>query len=65
MLDGFIAYDFYIYRHDIYFPLYGIYSGTMGQRGLKLVSERYDFDEYLQNLESFFVRISREHALPA
>lgn len=38
---------------------------TMGQHGLKLVSERYDFDEYLQNLESLFARISREHALPA
>lgn len=36
---------------------------TMGKNGL--VSERYDFDQYLANLESLFSRISTEHALPA
>lgn len=34
----------------------------MGQNGLKLVSERYDFDEYLQNMESLFRRVIAEYS---
>lgn len=34
---------------------------TMGLAGLKLVSERYDFDEYLQNLESLFRRVIADY----
>jgi len=37
---------------------------TMGANGLALVSERYDFEDYLQNLESLFARISQEYAIP-
>jgi glycosyltransferase involved in cell wall biosynthesis len=33
---------------------------AMGRNGLALVSEKYDFEEYLSNLESLFARVARE-----
>ncbi|GAB5558401.1 MAG: hypothetical protein SynsKO_00480 [Synoicihabitans sp.] len=33
---------------------------TMGDRGLALVSERYNFNTYLENLESLFARVAQE-----
>lgn len=33
---------------------------TMGQHGLALVSERYNFDDYLANLEALFTRVAAE-----
>lgn len=35
---------------------------AMGRNGLALVSEKYDFEDYLSNLESLFARVAREHA---
>ena len=32
----------------------------MGERGLELVSERYDFEQYIQDLESMFARVIQE-----
>ena len=34
---------------------------TMGRKGLALVSEKYDFEDYLSNLESLFARVAQEH----
>lgn len=33
---------------------------TMGEAGLKLVSERYDFDGYIRDLESLFAEVASE-----
>ena len=33
----------------------------LGENGLRLVSERYDFDGYIGDLESMFTRVIREH----
>ena len=35
---------------------------TMGERGLKIVSERYDFAGYIQGLENLFFRISAQRS---
>jgi glycosyltransferase involved in cell wall biosynthesis len=35
---------------------------AMGERGLADVSEHYDFERYLRNLEALFARVSAEHA---
>jgi hypothetical protein len=32
----------------------------MGERGWKLASENYDFDHYIQGLESLFARVATE-----
>lgn len=32
----------------------------MGERGLELVSERYDFEQYIEDLESMFARVIQE-----
>jgi glycosyltransferase involved in cell wall biosynthesis len=32
----------------------------MGERGLELVSERYDFEQYIKDLESMFARVIQE-----
>lgn len=35
---------------------------SMGRNGLALVSEKYDFEAYISNLESLFARVAQEHA---
>jgi glycosyltransferase involved in cell wall biosynthesis len=36
------------------------HARAMGERGLAYVSEHYDFDRYLDNLEALFVRVGAE-----
>jgi len=33
----------------------------LGENGLKFVSERYDFDQYIRDLETMFTRVIQEH----